>query len=132
MPPRARPRKRSRPSRAQAHTSPRASDPSGPSLDPAFPSSMTDDGSRPRARLGTQGVTGGHMNEPIWALDACEIADRVRDGDVSAKEVLESFLERIEARNPELNAFVHVDADGARAQAAAIDRALADGDEVGS
>jgi Asp-tRNA(Asn)/Glu-tRNA(Gln) amidotransferase A subunit family amidase len=70
--------------------------------------------------------------DPIWKLDAHEIADRVRDGEVSAKEVLETFVERIERYNEELNAIVHIDLDGARAQAAAIDQRIAQGEEVGA
>lgn len=65
------------------------------------------------------------MSKPIWQLEACEIADQVRSGQVAAKEVLESFLERIESFNDELKAFVHLDVAGARAQAAEIDRRIA-------
>jgi aspartyl-tRNA(Asn)/glutamyl-tRNA(Gln) amidotransferase subunit A len=71
------------------------------------------------------------MDEPIWALDACDIADRVRAGDIAAKEVLEVFLERIEAHNAELNALVHVDAAGARAQAAEVDHRIGAGEDPG-
>jgi aspartyl-tRNA(Asn)/glutamyl-tRNA(Gln) amidotransferase subunit A len=70
-------------------------------------------------------------NDSIWQLDACEIADRVRDGDVSAKEVLETFAERIERYNEELNAIVHLDLDAARAQAAEIDSRIAAGEDAG-
>ncbi|MEX2395173.1 MAG: amidase, partial [Actinomycetota bacterium] len=72
------------------------------------------------------------MADTIWKLDAHQIADLVRGGEVSAKEVLESFIERIETYNEELNAFVHLDLDGARAQAAAIDTRIAAGEAVGS
>jgi aspartyl-tRNA(Asn)/glutamyl-tRNA(Gln) amidotransferase subunit A len=70
-------------------------------------------------------------NENIWQLDAHEIADRVRAGDVSAKEVLETFAERIERYNEELNAIVYVDLDGARAQATEIDSRIAAGEDPG-
>ena len=52
-------------------------------------------------------------------------------GDVSAKEVLETFAERIERYNEELNAIVHLDLDGARAQAAKIDSRVAAGEDPG-
>ena len=55
----------------------------------------------------------------------------VRDRTLTAAAVTEHALERIEALNPVLNAFVAVDADDARAQAAAIDERLDAGDEVG-
>jgi amidase len=51
---------------------------------------------------------------------ATELARRVRDGEVAARELVEASLARIEALQPELNAFVHVDAERALADAAAI------------
>ena len=59
------------------------------------------------------------------------LAAMVRDRTLTAAAVTEHALERIEALNPVLNAFVALDADGARAQAAAIDERLDAGDEVG-
>ena len=71
------------------------------------------------------------MTDPIWTLDASDIADLVRGGDVSAKEVLERHVERIEEHNETLNALVHVDLDRARADAAAIDARVAVGEDPG-
>jgi aspartyl-tRNA(Asn)/glutamyl-tRNA(Gln) amidotransferase subunit A len=71
------------------------------------------------------------MAETIWKLEPHEIAELVTAGEVSAKEVLEVFLERIEEFNGELNAFVYLDFDRAREEAAEIDRRLARGDRVG-
>jgi len=51
---------------------------------------------------------------------ATELAAMVRDGEISARELVESSLERIEELNPSLNAFVEVDAEGALAAADAI------------
>ena len=48
---------------------------------------------------------------------AVELAGMVRAGEVSARELTEISLERIEALNPQLNAFVQVDAEGALAAA---------------
>ena len=59
------------------------------------------------------------------------LAAMVRDRTLTAAAVTDHALERIEALNPVLNAFVALDADGARAQAAAIDERLDAGDEVG-
>ena len=56
-----------------------------------------------------------------------EAAHLVRRGHVSAAELLGICLAAIEDRNGELNAFVHLDVDGARAQAEAVDRELAAG-----
>src|SRR5688572_8319188 len=62
---------------------------------------------------------------------AREIADAVRAGAMSASEVLERSLERIAAANPDVNAFVHLDPDAARALARQIDRLVAEGHDPG-
>jgi aspartyl-tRNA(Asn)/glutamyl-tRNA(Gln) amidotransferase subunit A len=59
-------------------------------------------------------------------------AEAVANGDVSARELIESSLARIHELQPALNAFVYVDADGALAAADAVDQALAAGDPVGA
>ena len=48
---------------------------------------------------------------------ALEQAALVRAGKVSALELVELYLERIARLDPQLNAYVTVDADGARAAA---------------
>jgi amidase len=48
------------------------------------------------------------------------LAALVRDGELSALELVEASLRRIDLRQPQVNAFVDVDHDGARAAAAAI------------
>jgi amidase len=53
---------------------------------------------------------------------ADELASLVRTGQVSSTELVGAALERIEQLDPTLNAFVHVDADGALETAAGIDR----------
>ena len=55
----------------------------------------------------------------------------MRDGDVSAVQVVDDCLRRIDKLQPKLNAFVTVCADEARAQAAEIDRARAAGRPLG-
>jgi len=49
-----------------------------------------------------------------------ELAALVRDGELSARELVDAALERIAALQPAVNAFADVDADGARAAADAI------------
>jgi amidase len=51
---------------------------------------------------------------------AGELARLVREGEVGARELAEASLERIEALDGDLNAFVHLDPDGALAAADAI------------
>ena len=60
-----------------------------------------------------------------------ELAESVRRGERKAVEVLDEYLTRIEAGNERLNAFVHLDADLAREAAAAVDEAVARGDDPG-
>jgi amidase len=49
-----------------------------------------------------------------------ELAGLVRSGELTARELVQASLERIEALDGKVNAFVHVDADGALAAADAI------------
>ena len=56
----------------------------------------------------------------------------VQHGDASALSVLEESLARIRARNEELNVFLYVDEEGARAAANAIDERVARGENVGA
>jgi aspartyl-tRNA(Asn)/glutamyl-tRNA(Gln) amidotransferase subunit A len=60
-----------------------------------------------------------------------EIASAVRAGELAAVAVVEEHLARIDAREPELHAFVRVTADEARAAAELIDRRVAGGDDPG-
>jgi amidase len=50
-----------------------------------------------------------------------ELGGLVRAGEVTSRELVEAALARIEAVNPSVNAFIHVDADGALAAADAIE-----------
>jgi len=59
------------------------------------------------------------------------LAGLIRDKQVSPTELLEAHLRRIEQVNPQLNAITHLDAEGARRQAAAADQTLARGEEIG-
>jgi len=67
----------------------------------------------------------------LWMMDASDIAARVRGGDLSATEVTEAHLARINVIEPDLNAIVIRRDDAARAEAAAVDSAIARGDDPG-
>jgi amidase len=71
------------------------------------------------------------LHEDLCTRPATELAALLRDRQVSARELLDAHLERIEQLNPELNAIVTLDAAGARAAADAADAALAAGEHVG-
>jgi aspartyl-tRNA(Asn)/glutamyl-tRNA(Gln) amidotransferase subunit A len=60
-----------------------------------------------------------------------ELADQVRKGDRSARDLVTHALERIETDNPRVNAFVAVDGERALAAAAAIDERVAAGYDPG-
>jgi Asp-tRNA(Asn)/Glu-tRNA(Gln) amidotransferase A subunit family amidase len=60
-----------------------------------------------------------------------EIAAGIREKKFSPVEVVDAHLERAAALQPKLNAFVHLDAEGARTQARAAEAALMRGEEVG-
>lgn len=60
-----------------------------------------------------------------------ELAEQVRQRQVSARELTHAALARIEALDGEINAFVALDGEAALAEAAAIDERLAAGDPVG-
>ena len=62
---------------------------------------------------------------------AIEIADAVRSGALRAADVLDQCLVAIAARNPELNAFVALDVEGARRAAAAVDGIVDRGGDPG-
>jgi AtzE family amidohydrolase len=62
---------------------------------------------------------------------AIEIAESVRNGKASAREVIDAALGRIAASNPQLNAFTTVLTDRARATATARDEARSRGADLG-
>ncbi|SDE00543.1 aspartyl-tRNA(Asn)/glutamyl-tRNA(Gln) amidotransferase subunit A [Paracoccus isoporae] len=64
-------------------------------------------------------------------LPLSELAPMLRAGDLTARELIEAHLSRIEARDGLIRAFVHLDADGARRAADQADRARASGATTG-
>ena len=71
------------------------------------------------------------MTPPGVDGPALRLAREVRDGSRSAAAVTEETLEVIGARDAELGAFTQVTAEAARDQAAAVDRAVAEGHDPG-
>ena len=64
-------------------------------------------------------------------LPATELARRIRERELSAREVMDAHLAQIDRVNPKVNAIVTLLADQAMEQAAAADEATARGDDVG-
>lgn len=70
------------------------------------------------------------MSDPTqWNL--VEAADAVASKQISARELAEACIAKAEARQPVLNCFISLDAEGALAEADAADAALAQGDAAG-
>ncbi|GAB4209719.1 MAG: Asp-tRNA(Asn)/Glu-tRNA(Gln) amidotransferase subunit GatA [Sandaracinaceae bacterium] len=67
----------------------------------------------------------------LHAMSAVELRELVAKGEVSAVEITRATLDRIHAKDGEIGAFLHVDAEGALAQAAQVDRARKAGQALG-
>lgn len=67
------------------------------------------------------------MPDALHQLDALELAARLRRRDVSAREVVQAHLDRIEQVNPTVNALVTLDPEGALSAAALADERLVRG-----
>ncbi|MEU2868452.1 Asp-tRNA(Asn)/Glu-tRNA(Gln) amidotransferase subunit GatA [Streptomyces olivoreticuli] len=71
------------------------------------------------------------MTAELIKLTAAEIAAKIASGEVTAVQVTEAHLARIEAVDEKVNAFLHVDREGALAQARAVDEKRARGEKLG-
>ncbi len=71
--------------------------------------------------------------QPFATQSVAEIQAGLKAGEYSAKEIVDQSLERIEALDPSIHAFLEVTADAAYEQAKRVDEALAQGtfDELG-
>ena len=70
--------------------------------------------------------------DSIYFADIAEVAGKIRTKEISPREVIEVHLERIQKLQPKLNAFVYVDAEGARRQAQAAEESVLRGDTPGA
>jgi amidase/aspartyl-tRNA(Asn)/glutamyl-tRNA(Gln) amidotransferase subunit A len=71
------------------------------------------------------------LSDELAQVPATELALRIRRRELSPVEVVDTFIARIEVRNPSLNAFVYFGFDDARAQARKAEQALMSGAELG-
>ena len=67
----------------------------------------------------------------LTTLSATRMAQLIARRELSAVELVRAHLERIQALNPTLNAFVSVDTEGALRQARVADAAVLRGDAIG-
>ena len=85
-----------------------------------------DDETRPGEAMPTPDRAAG-----LTRMTAAELAAAIAAGQVSALEVTDAHLGRIEAVDEQLHVFLHVAADSARAAARAVDERRAAGDVLG-
>lgn len=71
------------------------------------------------------------MTEEPWFLPATRLAREVREGDRSAADLVDAYLDCIERRNDATNAYVRVLDEEARAAARTADEAVASGEALG-
>lgn len=71
------------------------------------------------------------VQDELCVLDAVDLAARVHRGELSAREIVQAHLDRIERLNPAVNAIVTLDPEGALAAAAAADERQARGEDLG-
>ena len=70
------------------------------------------------------------MSAELLTASATRLAERIRNGEIKAREVVDAHLERIEAIDGDVHAFLHVTADPAREQADEVDRQVAAGEDL--
>ncbi len=70
------------------------------------------------------------MSELAFA-SATELAEMIRNKDISALELLDHYLDRVDQFNPDINAIIVDIRDRARSEAADIDAAMAKGEYLG-
>ncbi len=71
------------------------------------------------------------MEGELWRMGASALAEAIRAKKITSREAVEAHLARIERVNPAVNAVTVVLAESALAAAAAADRAIAAGADVG-
>ncbi|HNP14236.1 MAG TPA: amidase family protein, partial [Mycobacterium sp.] len=72
------------------------------------------------------------MSSDVVRLDAATLGRRIAAGELSSVAVTQACLDQIAATDETYHAFLHVAADGALAQAARVDAAVAAGEELPS
>jgi Asp-tRNA(Asn)/Glu-tRNA(Gln) amidotransferase A subunit family amidase len=69
--------------------------------------------------------------QELWSLSATELAAEIARGAVSAEELAQSCLARVEATEDTIGAFAHLDPDHVLTQARALDEARRNGRPIG-
>ncbi|MGY4199009.1 amidase [Bradyrhizobium sp. USDA 4520] len=72
------------------------------------------------------------MTADITSLGLCELADAIKQGRISSYQAVTACLDRIDAWQPRINAFVAINREEALASARRADRSLAEGRILGA
>ncbi|MBR1674580.1 MAG: Asp-tRNA(Asn)/Glu-tRNA(Gln) amidotransferase subunit GatA [Eubacterium sp.] len=70
-------------------------------------------------------------NDEIIALSAVELGAKIKAGELTSVDAVTAYLERIEAVEKDINAFITLDKEGALAAAAEADKRIAAGELTG-
>jgi Asp-tRNA(Asn)/Glu-tRNA(Gln) amidotransferase A subunit family amidase len=70
--------------------------------------------------------------DSLYFADIAEVARNIQTKEISPCEIVDAHLERIQKLQPILNAFVHVDEQGARRQARVAEASVLQGDALGT
>jgi Asp-tRNA(Asn)/Glu-tRNA(Gln) amidotransferase A subunit family amidase len=70
--------------------------------------------------------------DSIYFAGITEVAGKIRTKEISPREIIDAHLAHIEKLQPKLNAFVHVDTEGARRQGLAAEASALRGDSAGA
>lgn len=83
------------------------------------------------ASLGSTSTDGTTEYDNLCFTPATVLAERIRTGELSSEHLVELFLDRIERRDDDINAFVTLTPDRARKAAREADRAVERGEYFG-
>jgi amidase len=72
------------------------------------------------------------VNNELWGLDACEVAEGIRKRKFSSREVVSACLQRADETNEKLNALTEIRTEEALATADRADTAIAKGEKLGA
>ena len=70
------------------------------------------------------------MSKELYLCDAHELAQKLRDGEVTAEALVQMFLDRIETLDTKIHAYLYVDAQGALETARQVDKDRQAGKEL--
>jgi amidase len=85
-----------------------------------------------RGALGSDAEERARDMAELWQEPAGTLAAAIRAKELSSTELLDAYLDRIDRFNPEVNAVVTMDVEGARRAARGADSAVVRGDDLGA